>query len=196
MIGYAEADRLSHLFKLAFQLREHVAEKAALRCFPRDAADLFGRLVQDRDITPGIHADQHRGHRIDDVLEIEPHSRHFFLGAFLLGDIDRHAQHGGFVQSRFDEGDLDGLHGAGVAGVVGEGLLGDEFGSATFDHFQVIGQHPFDLLAHPVNDAMGTIDQFLDGQAIGVGRGAIGQQEMTVTILGEDHVRHQIDDAS
>ena len=50
----AEPNRLPHLLELAFQLREYVAKKPALRSFPRQAADLFGGLVEDRDVTPGI----------------------------------------------------------------------------------------------------------------------------------------------
>ena len=134
-------------------------------------------------------------YRIDDVFEIKPHPRHFFLGAFLFGDVDSHAQNGGFVQARFGEGNLDGLQGSNLAGVVGEGLLGDEFGGATVDHFPVVGQHPFGFLGHVVNDGMGMLDQIVNGRAKGLGGGAVGQQEAAVAVLGEDHVRHQVDDA-
>ena len=83
-------DRLTDLGQALFQFGEELAKRMTERVSCRHPGGLLRLAVPRGNGTIAVDPDQHRGHRIDDALQVQAHARHLLLGAAALGRVAQH----------------------------------------------------------------------------------------------------------
>ena len=186
--------------------RDELAEIAPVQLAPSEPENTSQRAIGLDQRSPGAQDQQEIGRKIPELavqrlgtapvqeerLESVLVERELALQFAAFGDIDRDAQDGGLVRDRLSEGDLRRLQQPQLAAAVGELLFRDELGAAALDHFQVVGEHGGHLVLVRMHGGVGPADQLLDGRAVRVRHRRVGQDEVALAVLGEDHVRDEI----
>jgi hypothetical protein len=110
------------------------------------------------------------------------------------GDIRRHPQDLVRLPVGTDDGALDGLQPAELAGGVGDGFEGNEFFLMLVQHLQVVVPEVLHFLRLGVEVGVRLPQERLHGGPVGLRHRLVGQREPALPILGEDEARIQIQD--
>ncbi len=113
-----------------------------------------------------------------------------------LGNVGGHAEGVDFLPVRGGDGSLD--HGQPVllAPGVDHRLRGNVHFPPPVDNVPIIAPDPFGLLRPAVHAVVQAAGQLIDGSAVHVGGGPVGQGKPSGLVLGEDHVRVDVDDVA